>query len=136
MAMKGIYTLIITLDKNKKIKIGRLGTVDFKKGYYVYIGSALNSLEGRLKRHLRADKKIHWHIDYLLNEAKINEILFFETEEKLECKFAKKMQKNLDVIKNFGASDCSCDGHLFFSKDDPAHLLEDFSSFSAPEQQV
>jgi Uri superfamily endonuclease len=134
--MKGIYALIVKLDCDKKITVGRLGSIDFRKGYYVYIGSALASLPGRINRHLRADKKIHWHIDYLLNEAKINEILFFKTAEKLECKFAKKMQKNLDVIKNFGASDCSCDGHLFYSDENPSHLFEDFSGFPAPEQQV
>lgn len=121
--MKGIYALIIKLDENKRIKVGKLGTIDFKKGYYMYIGSALNSLDGRINRHLRKDKKIRWHIDYLLNEAKINEILIFETTEKLECKFAKKMQKNLESIKNFGSSDCSCKSHLFYSKRYPGDKL-------------
>jgi sugar fermentation stimulation protein A len=130
--MKGIYALIIKLDENKKIRIGRLGPTHFKKGYYVYIGSALASLQGRINRHLRKEKKVRWHIDYLLNEAQIIEILFFETEQKLECYYSKKIRKNLDVIKNFGSSDCSCEGHLFYSKENPAHLLEDFSSFSAP----
>jgi len=130
--MKGIYALIIKLDKNKQIRIGRLGPIDFKKGQYVYIGSALNSLPGRINRHLRHDKKIHWHIDYLLSEAKISEVLFLETGEKLECHYSKKLQENLDVIKNFGASDCSCGGHLFFSPENPACLLEDFSRFPAP----
>ena len=130
--MKGIYALIITLDENKKIKIGRLGPINFKKGYYIYIGSALNSLKGRINRHLRVEKKIRWHIDYLLNEAQINEILFFETEEKLECYYSKKIRENLPVIKNFGSSDCSCEGHLFYSEENPSSLLEDFSSFPAP----
>jgi Uri superfamily endonuclease len=132
MVMKGIYALIITLDKNKKIEVGHLGPIDFKKGYYMYIGSALNSLPGRINRHLRKEKKIRWHIDYLLNGAKISEVLIFETAEKLECHYSKKIRENLDVIKNFGSSDCSCDGHLFFSLENPAHLLEDFSSFPAP----
>jgi Uri superfamily endonuclease len=131
--MKGIYALIIKLDEDKKIKVGKLGTFDFKKGYYIYIGSALNSLPGRINRHLRKEKKIKWHIDYLLNGARIVEIFYFETTKKLECKLAKKMQKNLAVIKKFGSSDCSCEGHLFYSDKNPKMLLEDFSSFSAPE---
>ncbi|MEE9474859.1 MAG: GIY-YIG nuclease family protein, partial [Candidatus Hydrothermarchaeaceae archaeon] len=77
--MKGIYALIITLEEDKNICVGKLGPVDFKKGYYVYIGSALNSLEGRINRHRRKDKKLRWHVDYLLNEGKIVEILCFET---------------------------------------------------------
>jgi Uri superfamily endonuclease len=131
--MKGIYALIVKLDEDKKIKIGKLGSIDFKRGYYTYIGSALSSLEGRINRHLRKDKKIRWHIDYLLNEAQVVEILFFETEQKLECYYSKKIRKNLPVIKNFGSSDCSCEGHLFYSEESPILLLEDFSSFSAPE---
>jgi Uri superfamily endonuclease len=121
--MKGIYALIIKLNKDTGITVGKLGPINFKKGYYTYIGSALNSLEGRIKRHLRKDKKIRWHIDYLLIEAQITEILFFETKEKLECKFAKEIQKNLESIKNFGCSDCSCKGHLFYSKEDPVDRL-------------
>jgi Uri superfamily endonuclease len=131
--MKGIYALIMKLEEDRKITVGKLGPINFRKGFYVYIGSALNSLEGRINRHLRKDKKIRWHIDYLLNEAQIVEILIFETTKKLECNIAKKLQKNLESIKNFGCSDCSCKSHLFYSKENPAQLLEDFSSFSAPE---
>lgn len=47
--MKGCYCLIINLENPSKIKIGKLGRVDFKKGYYVYVGSAMNYLESRLK---------------------------------------------------------------------------------------
>ena len=72
--MKGCYCLIINLDKNSEIRIGRkLGKIKFKKGTYVYVGSAMNSLESRLKRHLSDEKKMHWHIDYLLKESKITE---------------------------------------------------------------
>ncbi len=130
--MKGIYALIITLEEDKNICVGKLGPVDFKKGYYVYIGSALNSLEGRINRHHRKDKRLRWHIDYLLNEGRIVEILCFETTKRLECTFARTFPKTLDSIKNFGSSDCSCESHLFYSKDNPIALFEELSSLSAP----
>ena len=130
--MKGIYALIITLEEDKNICVGKLGPVDFKEGYYVYIGSALNSLEGRINRHHRKDKKLHWHVDYLLNEGRIVEILCFETTKRLECTFARTFQKTLDSIKNFGSSDCSCESHLFYSKDNPIALFEELSSLSVP----
>ena len=73
--MKECYCLIINLEKNRKIKIGKkLGKIDFEKGFYVYVGSALNSLESRLNRHLSDEKKLHWHIDYLLKNANITDI--------------------------------------------------------------
>ena len=64
--MKGTYCLIIELKKSIKTKIGALGKIEFMPGYYVYVGSAMNSIESRVKRHLADDKKLHWHIDYLL----------------------------------------------------------------------
>ena len=131
--MKGIYALIVKLDDDRKIAVGKLGPINFKRGYYAYIGSALNSLEGRINRHTRKDKKLRWHIDYLLCEARIFEIFYFETTKKLECEFAKKIQKNLEAIENFGSSDCSCKSHLFYSRENPIALFEDFSSFSTPQ---
>jgi len=42
--MKGSYILLIKLDEDKDIQIGKLGNISFKKGYYAYVGSALNGL--------------------------------------------------------------------------------------------
>jgi hypothetical protein len=32
----------------------------------VYTGSAKRGLDARIERHIRHDKALHWHIDYLL----------------------------------------------------------------------
>ena len=82
--MKGIYCLIIKLDKDKSIKIGKLNYINFKKGYYCYVGSALNNLKKRIERHKRKNKKLHWHIDYLLKHAKIIDTLKIETDKMSE----------------------------------------------------
>ena len=37
--MKGSYILILNLENNKTIKVGKLRNIDFKKGIYVYVGS-------------------------------------------------------------------------------------------------
>ena len=56
--MKGTYCLIINLNNTSKIKIGKkLGKIEFDKGYYVYVGSAMNSLESRINRHLSDEKR-------------------------------------------------------------------------------
>ena len=69
--MKGTYCLIISMKKSEKLDIGHLHNMHkYRKGYYVYIGSAMNSLVARINRHLSDEKKLHWHIDYLLkNES-------------------------------------------------------------------
>ena len=115
--MKGSYCLIINVKKDTKIKIGKkLGVINFKKGCYVYVGSAMNSLEARVKRHLSDNKKKHWHVDYfLLNEnTEIKKVYTKESNEKLECKIANKLIENEDSIANFGCSDCRCKSHLIY----------------------
>ena len=80
--MKGSYVLLIELKENTNIKVGKLGKVFFKKGFYAYVGSALNGIEQRIQRHMRKDKKTHWHIDYLLKHAVVREIFYKESDEK------------------------------------------------------
>ncbi|KYK32267.1 MAG: endonuclease [Thermoplasmatales archaeon SG8-52-3] len=112
--MKGSYVLLIKLNENITIHIGKLGKIYFCKGFYVYIGSALNSLESRLNRHLRKNKNIHWHIDYFLNAAKIIDIYYNENLVKDECVIANNFEKKLLNINDFGSSDCKCKSHLFY----------------------
>ena len=115
--MKGSYCLTISLKKDTRIKIGKkLGIISFKKGCYVYVGSAMNSLESRVKRHLSDNKKKHWHIDYLLlnKNTEIEKVYTKESDEKLECKIANKIIENENSIANFGCSDCNCNSHLIY----------------------
>ncbi len=116
--MKGCYCLVIHLYKTCEIEIGKLGKVNFNKGHYVYVGSAMNSLNARLKRHLSDEKKIHWHIDYLLknDNATIVEIIYNISEEKIECELSQLISKKSEHIKNFGCSDCKCESHLYYFK--------------------
>lgn len=118
--MKGSYILIIELKKNKNIRVGKLGEINFMKGFYAYVGSALNNLEKRIKRHLKKDKKLRWHIDYLLKHAEIKEIYYRENIFKEECNIASYFN-SLKFIEKFGSSDCKCKSHLFYSED-----IEDF----------
>jgi len=113
--MKGAYLLLIDVKKDIKIKIGKLGILNLKKGNYVYVGSALNNLNKRIERHLSKNKKLHWHIDYLLKNknSKIKKVFYKGSNKKQECEFAKKILKFSIPVKNFGSSDCKCGSHLF-----------------------
>jgi len=117
--VEGAYLLFIRLKDDERMKIGKLGTFYFKKGLYVYTGSALKNLEGRIKRHLRKKKKIFWHIDYLLKskKASIVAILIVESKEKIECKINNlifSLPGAKVLIKKFGSSDCNCKSHLIY----------------------
>jgi Uri superfamily endonuclease len=68
---KGSYVLFIHMPKSKGIDVGRLGSCHFEAGTYLYVGSVLNTLQKRLACHASQTKKLHWHIDYLLQYATI-----------------------------------------------------------------
>lgn len=118
--MKGTYVLIIENSKDAEIEIGKIGCIEFKKGFYAYVGSALSGLERRIDRHLRAlgdNKELHWHIDYFLAGpvVEVKGVLFAETADRKECEIATNMSMDLASITNFGCSDCTCKSHLFYS---------------------
>jgi Uri superfamily endonuclease len=112
---KGIYVLIISISENIHVNIGALGKILFGKGLYAYVGSAQNNLEKRIERHLRKNKQLFWHIDYLLDDckAKIRAVFYKNAEKPEECRIATQLGKAGISIKRFGSSDCSCESHLF-----------------------
>ncbi len=112
--MRGSYLLIIKLENDNIIPIGKLGEIPFKKGFYVYVGSALNGLEQRIQRHMRKNKKIHWHIDYFLKHARIINVWCKENTFREECIIANELDVHLSSITGFGCSDCNCKSHLFY----------------------
>jgi Uri superfamily endonuclease len=114
--MKGSYVLLMKLDKNRKICIGKLGGISFNKGFYVYVGSALNGLGQRIRRHLRSDKKMHWHIDYFLEKAYVIAVFYLEGKHRQECNIAHRLRKHFLSVEHFGSSDCACNSHLFYGE--------------------
>jgi Uri superfamily endonuclease len=114
-AVKGIYILIISVDKNVRINIGALGPVDFEEGMYAYVGSAQNSLESRVERHFRKNKRRFWHIDYLLGNGAVSvlKVFYRNSERNHECRIARETGEGGVAINGFGSSDCRCKSHLF-----------------------
>jgi len=117
----GTYVLVFYLASKQTLGIGKLGEFQFKPGYYAYIGSAFGpgGLNARLQHHLGSSHRAHWHIDYLKRFATLDEIWYAEQTVRRECQWAalfSSMPKVAPAIKGFGASDCQCYTHLFFSE--------------------
>ncbi|HNR44721.1 MAG TPA: GIY-YIG nuclease family protein [Methanofastidiosum sp.] len=112
--------MILLVENDQYIQIGKLGNYLFKKGYYVYNGSALGGF-GRVRYHLKEKKSKRWHIDYLIDKAKIIKIITSEVkinqEHYLSKSLASKKGAEIPVIK-FGSSDCNkgCKSHLLYFK--------------------
>jgi len=116
---RGTYCIQMLCTRQADVQVGKLGIRSFKPGYYLYIGSALNNMDKRISRHFKKDKKIFWHIDYITSrkEFQVKKAYVIENSQKLECKKAGEIGKMLEVVTGFGASDCSCSGHLFYARD-------------------
>lgn len=117
---RGSYILYGELVKDISLTVGSLGRLAFKKGYYLYTGSAMNSLRARLKRHINKNKTFRWHIDYLILVLKGLKPIPVRSSEPIECKLSKEL-KNLyyEEIPEFGSSDCGCNSHLYCTDKDP-----------------
>ncbi len=122
--MKGVYILILRLNEDRVIKVGKLGELKFKKGYYAYAGSALGT--GGFKRVTRHFDVVSgknnvrkWHIDYLQSQSGVVSAILLPTNEALECMVAQRLGEFLNEFPGFGCTDCACFTHLFFSEKDP-----------------
>jgi sugar fermentation stimulation protein A len=114
-ADRGSYLLLIRLEQEKTITVGKLGPRTFTAGYYVYAGSAMNGLRSRIARHLRRKKQFHWHIDYLTAAADAITPVPIISSERLECALAKALSALSEkTLTGFGSTDCRCPAHLFY----------------------
>ena len=114
--MKGLYVLIIDVAERICPKVGALGPLYFDKGSYAYVGSAQSNIELRVKRHLKKDKVLFWHIDYLLANlsTRVVAVFFKAGAKEEECRIADMILNNgCEPVAGFGCSDCNCTSHLF-----------------------
>ena len=117
-AQRGTYALLLGVDAPLRLAVGRLGKFELAAGHYLYVGSAhgAGGLRARVGRHLRAEKKPHWHIDTMTARAPVIAVAWSAAPERLECVWAGRVAALAGVrvpIARFGASDCGCAAHLF-----------------------
>ncbi|NYT05438.1 MAG: DUF123 domain-containing protein [Methanomicrobiales archaeon] len=120
---KGIYCLVFS-NPGTACVVKRLGTVAFRGGWHIYVGSALGPGGlARVGRHFRLARehagKPVWHVDVLLLEPafRLEYALCGVTRQRLECRLAAAIGG--DMVPRFGCSDCRCPSHLFYRKENP-----------------
>ena len=122
--LPGTYVLLLSLPRSSGIRIGKQGMRVFRTGWYAYVGSALGpgGLAARLSRHLRLEKKHHWHIDYLRDAAEIGGVWVDANPRCREHIWALQLAGRPffgKPIAGFGATDCNCGSHLFYFRRPP-----------------
>lgn len=128
--------LWLRVDLVLTVQVGRLGMVVLPPGVLAYVGSAHGpgGLRARLRRHLRAEKTCHWHIDTLTAAVSVASIWYVASPERLECGWATRIAAQDGVqapVAGFGASDCMCSTHLFNVPPDTPRAL--WAALDQPE---
>jgi Uri superfamily endonuclease len=118
----GVYVLIWRLTGTLRLEVGRLGQVDLPPGWVLYVGSACGpgGLAARVGRHLRAEKRTHWHVDALAGREPVCAVWAVESTRRLECVWAGAVAGLAGAgvpAPGFGSSDCRCPAHLFHLPD-------------------
>jgi Uri superfamily endonuclease len=84
----------------------------------VYLGSAMGpgGFKARVGRHLRSEKKLKWHLDYISSLFLPFALHCEPASVSLECEWSAKLadRGGLVVAPRFGSSDCLCASHLLF----------------------
>ena len=122
---RGCYMVILELKKDIKEKIGNLGDLDFRKGFYIYVQSAEKNLDSMMDRHRRKRTNLSWHIDYLRAKADIVAIIPIRTADNLECALATAVSGIAEwSIPCFGTYECNCFSHLFGMSTNPLNHVQ------------
>ena len=112
----GTYIAVFALSQEHWIQVGKLGRFRFEAGLYLYARTAQRNLSARLERHARKSKLLHWHIDYLSAKAVMIGAMIVPGPRERECELAAGLGHLYQlVMPGFGASDCGCGGHLFYT---------------------
>lgn len=125
---KGIYCLVFE-NPSCSVRVGALGEIAFRRGWHIYVGSALGSGGlARLDRHIalsrNKDRRPKWHVDYLSASQSfcLRSSVHAITEERLECRLAEALGG--ENVPGFGCSDCDCPSHLFYRRRNPVKETE------------
>lgn len=117
------YALVMRLDAEVSVPTGTLGIPRYPAGYYVYVGSAVRGMFARVSRHMRPEKRLRWHVDYLAQRAQVVAVLCDAGVGANECEWARLLGQvdGASVFpRGFGSSDCRCPGHLVHFSERPS----------------
>jgi Uri superfamily endonuclease len=134
-AAPGAYVLLLTVKAPVVLNMPRFGQLALAAGQYAYVGSAHGpgGLRARVGRHLRSEKPLHWHIDYLTAALPAMQVVTVVVTDgaRLECSWVKLLlglNGASAPAPGFGSSDCrnGCPAHLVRLPDSlkPAELEE------------
>jgi Uri superfamily endonuclease len=121
----GTYALVLRSSTRQRVRVGSLGELRVRPGFYVYVGSAFGpgGVRARVRRHSRGGRRAHWHVDHLRRIVDVDEVWYSHDPARREHAWAALLETAPGAsvpLPRFGASDCACDSHLFFFETSPS----------------
>ncbi|MGD9657076.1 MAG: DUF123 domain-containing protein [Methylocystis sp.] len=111
-AAPGAYALWLRLASPLDVRVGKI-SARLPVGDYLYCGSAKGpgGLRARFARHMRKNKRAHWHVDQLTLAGEILGAFIVEGGD--ECALNAALGGLPIPLPGFGSSDCRrCAAHL------------------------
>jgi Uri superfamily endonuclease len=115
----GTYVLLLEILEPLRLTVGQMATIEWPPGRYAYVGSAHGpgGLYARIRRHLKRDKRVTWHIDAVTNACSPTQVLYVLDSHRLECQWAQQLlalDGSRTPVAGFGSSDChnGCPSHF------------------------
>jgi Uri superfamily endonuclease len=109
-----LYIVLTFVPRRTVVTVGEMGPLEFPRGWYAYVGSAVRAREARVARHLAAEKPLRWHADYLSTAIRPRAAWLVDGARG-ECDLAGALAGLPGAQRRpprFGAGDCRCPGHL------------------------
>ncbi|WP_455365529.1 GIY-YIG nuclease family protein [Kaarinaea lacus] len=121
---KGTYIVVAEAKRTFTCQVGKLGGLAGKRGFYLYVGSALGSggVNARVGHHLRIAEKPRWHFDYLRPAVIPRRIWYCRSLNRCEHQWASVLAElpGAEIpLEKFGATDCQCQTHLYYFRKEP-----------------
>jgi len=117
----GTYLLVFSTAQTHTVQVGRLGPLQLQNGYYCYIGSAFGpgGIRARVAHHEQISNRPHWHLDYVRPHMQLRAV-WYQHDVSQEHVWAELLHECLSIpLPGFGASDCTCTSHFFYSPSSP-----------------
>ncbi len=114
----GSYLLLIRIARPCPLPRGRHAGQVLPPGLYAYAGSARGpgGLRARVRRHLRKEKRLHWHVDALTVAAEDVRALLFPGPDVKECDLVAALRRSGrfgPILPGLGSADCRrCPAHV------------------------
>lgn len=124
MGDRGNYLVILYADADKTVEDGNCSQVQYRKGYYVYVGNASAQMNQKMKRYKTIHKQKKNHMDYLREECVLTGIIPIRSKTDLTGPITLRIAEISDWKVTHSSFQKDDNITLFGFSENPMHIPE------------